>query len=67
MPVIGRVCMDQMAIDITDVKDAAVGDTALLIGEEIEELTAPAVAGQSGSISNELLCRLGQRLPVILA
>jgi serine/alanine racemase len=67
VPVIGRVCMDQMAIDITDVKDAAVGDTALLIGEEIEELTAPAVAGQSGSISNELLCRLGQRLPVILA
>lgn len=66
VPVVGRVCMDQLAVDITDVEEVSVGDIATLIGSEGDkELPAPAVADSFGSISNELLCRLGARLPVI--
>lgn len=58
-PVIGRVCMDQLAVDITDAGDVCVGDTVTLIGSEKDcKLSAPDVADCSGSISNELLCRI---------
>ena len=67
MPVIGRVCMDQLAVDITDTKDIMVGDTAVLIGDSAEdEISAPVIAESFGSISNELLCRMGARLPVVV-
>lgn len=63
VPVAGRVCMDQLAVDVTDLENVAVGDVATLIGADAETgLTAPIVAGRAGSISNELLCRLGRRL-----
>jgi len=62
-PTVGRVCMDQLAIDVTDIPSVAVGDIATIIGRDGEmELTAPEVANNSGSISNELLSRLGTRL-----
>ena len=66
-PIVGRVCMDQMAVDVTDVENISVGDTVTLIGtEEVSELTAPDIADLAGSISNELLCRLGARLPIVV-
>lgn len=66
-PVIGRVCMDQMIVDVTDVDGVSVGDVATLIGQEGErEVKAPEAAGCAGSISNELLSRMGGRLPRIL-
>lgn len=65
VPVIGRICMDSMTVDITDTKDIAVGDTVTLIGAD--ELSASKVANNSGSISNELLSRMGKRLPVVLS
>lgn len=56
--------MDQLAIDLTGADDVSVGDTAILIDNaENSHLLAPNVAALSGSISNELLCRLGARLP----
>lgn len=62
-PVIGRVCMDQLAVDITDAGGVEVGDTVVLIGGEIGEgASAPELAGRCGSISNELLSRLGTRV-----
>lgn len=65
-PIIGMVCMDQLAVDITQIAQAAVGDIATFISPERDSgLYAPAVAGYADSISNELLCRLGPRLPVI--
>ena len=59
--------MDQLAVDITDTVGISVGDTATLI-EAWEEspLSASFVAQRSGSISNELLARLGVRLPVVV-
>lgn len=63
--VVGRVCMDQLAVDVTDAGDVARGDVATLIGTEGHgEISAPAAADNAGSISNELLCRMGARLPV---
>ncbi|MBD5458107.1 MAG: serine racemase VanT catalytic subunit [Lachnospiraceae bacterium] len=66
VPVIGRVCMDQLIVDITDADDIMTGDAATLIGAEgYPELSAPYAAGKAGRISNELLCRMGARLPVV--
>lgn len=65
-PIVGRICMDQLAVDVTDVENVSVGDVATLVGAEgCRELSAPAVAENSGSISNELLCRMGSRLPIV--
>lgn len=67
VPIVGRICMDSLAVDITDAEDIAVGDTAVLIGTELGHSTsAPVVADSCGSISNELLCRMGARLPVVV-
>lgn len=66
VPVIGRVCMDQLLVDVTDIPDVVVGDIATLIGTEGDsELSAAVVADDAGSISNELLSRLGGRLKII--
>ena len=67
VPVVGRICMDQLAVDITDADDIVCGDIATLIGgHNATELSAPSVAERFGSISNELLCRMGARLPVVV-
>lgn len=63
-PVAGRVCMDQLAVDITEAETVKRGDTATLIGGE-GMTDAPSIAAGSGRISNELLCRMGARLPVV--
>lgn len=66
-PIIGRICMDQMAVDVTDIPDVQVGMVATLIGKDgDQEITAPMVAEQSTSITNELLSRMGQRLGVVI-
>ena len=58
--------MDQLAVDITDAEEVALGDIATLIEPQSDSpLAAPAVAARCGSISNELLCRIGTRLPVV--
>lgn len=62
--IIGRICMDQMMVDVTDLEQVSVGDLVMLIGSAKGiMLSAPAIAGASGSISNELLSRMGARLP----
>lgn len=65
VPIVGKVCMDQLAIDITDVKEAFVGDVVTLIGKDGEkEISASMVADMSNTIPNEILSRLGTRLKV---
>ena len=66
-PIIGRICMDQLAVDITEVPGVAVGDIAALIDRrESSLLSASHIAEQTGSISNELLSRMGSRLPIVI-
>ena len=63
VPVIGRICMDQLMVDITDAQGIFVGDMAAFIGWDGSlEAVAPDLAEQSGTITNELLSRLGGRL-----
>lgn len=62
-PIIGRICMDQLMIDITDVPEVVPGDIVTLIGQEgKDEISAMEVAAEAGSITNELLSRLSTRL-----
>lgn len=62
-PVVGRICMDQMTVDITDIEDVMPGDIATLIGKDgMRDLPATEVAEKAGTITNELLSRLGARL-----
>lgn len=65
-PVVGKICMDQLVVDVTDIPNVKVGIMATLIGRDgNEEITASMVAGSSESITNELLSRMGRRLKII--
>lgn len=66
VPIIGRVCMDQLVVDITDVKDISINTVATLISAKERKLSASIVANEAESITNELLSRLGRRLPVVV-
>ena len=62
-PIIGRICMDQTIVDVTEIKGVSSGDVAVLIGTSGEkEISACDLAEQTGTISNEVLSRLGKRL-----
>lgn len=61
--VIGRICMDQLFLDVSGVRDVSAGDEAVFIGRSGEqEISACEVAKCAGTISNEILSRLGERL-----
>lgn len=63
VPVIGRVCMDQTIVDVSGIPEVNSGDVAVLIGTSgEEEITACDIAEQTGTITNEILSRLGSRL-----
>ena len=57
--------MDQLAVDVTDVPGVVDGDIAELIGDA-SPLRVGEVAARCGTIPNELLSRLGARLPVVI-
>lgn len=62
-PIIGRVCMDQTTVDITNIPDVHRGDIATLIGKSGNScISAYALAEQTDTITNEILSRLGARL-----
>lgn len=61
-PVCGRVCMDQMMVDVTGA-DVKAGDTAVLYSDSIPEITVDAIADKIGTIGYELLCAVGARVP----
>lgn len=61
-PICGRVCMDQMMVDVTDI-DVKVGDIAELYSDTIDEIKVDAIADRLGTIGYELLCLIGKRVP----
>ena len=62
-PIVGRICMDQTLVDVTDIPEAAAGDIAVLIGKSGEdEITAYELAAKTGTITNEILSRIGERV-----
>jgi alanine racemase len=65
-PVVGRVSMDLMAVDVTDIKDAAIYDDVILIGQDGAEcISAENVASWADTISYEILCGISPRVPRI--
>ena len=61
-PVVGRVCMDQFMVDVTDIPEVAIGTEAIVFGTP--ELTADEAASWLGTINYEIVCLMGSmRLP----
>lgn len=62
--VLGRVCMDQFMVDVTDIPQAQMGDRVTLIGEDGgERITAEMLGELSGRFNYELVCDLSRRIP----
>ena len=62
-PMAGRMCMDQLLVDVTGLEEVSPGDIVTLIGRDSgQEIRAEELAERCGTITNELLSRLGSRL-----
>ncbi len=62
-PIIGRICMDQLTVDITRIPEAKQGGIVTILGQDGDETILPEqLAQQAGTITNELYSRLGDRL-----
>ena len=62
-PVLGRICMDQMVVDVSDIREAAPEDEVVLMGTDGEDrITAEDIAAWSGTISYEILLSVGSRV-----
>lgn len=65
--VIGRICMDQLMIDVTDIPDVKEGDVVTLFGRDgEEEITADQLAAQIGTIGYEIVCGISPRVPRVV-
>ena len=63
-PIVGRVCMDQTMIDVTDIPSVSQGDEVVLIGSQGQEtLTVDQVADQLGTINYEVVAEILARVP----
>ena len=63
-PVVGRICMDQMMLDVTDIPDAAEGDPVTLVGRDgDEEITLEELGSLSGRFNYEFACDVNKRVP----
>lgn len=61
---VGRICMDMCMVDVTDIPGVKPGDIATLIGADGNELiTADDMAAAAGTISYEVFCAVGRRVP----
>ncbi|MDU4961476.1 MAG: alanine racemase [Sporomusaceae bacterium] len=62
----GRVCMDQIIVELGETCDAAVGDEAVLFGRQgSEEISVTELAELAGTINYELVCAVSRRVPRI--
>lgn len=63
-PILGRVCMDQFMVDVTEIPDVQYGDQAVLIGFDGEEhIPVEVLSDLSGRFNYEFICDLGKRIP----
>ncbi|MCI5587666.1 MAG: alanine racemase [Lachnospiraceae bacterium] len=65
-PIIGRICMDQFMVDITDIKDVHENDKVTLIGHDGDGyISIEEMADLSGSFNYEFVCDIGKRVPKV--
>lgn len=61
--IVGRVCMDQMMVDVTKIKKVKIGQEAVLIGRQKDKsITVEELAKLAGTIPYEIVCNLGGRI-----
>lgn len=66
-PILGRVCMDQMMVDVTNIPDAAEGSLCTLIGTDCgDTITMEDLGDLSGRFNYELACNINSRVPRIV-
>ena len=66
-PLRGRVCMNLMMADVSEIKGVKLGDEVTLIGRSgRDSVSAEQLAGWSNSINYEILSRLGSHIPRII-
>ena len=64
--IVGRICMDQTMLDVTDIDDVQIGDEVIVFGTgEHGEPTADTIAQNTGTINYEVVCLVGKRVPRI--
>lgn len=62
-PIVGRICMDQMCVDVTNIKNVKMGDEVILFGKE---LSVDILADQCDTINYEIVCGISPRVPRII-
>ncbi len=63
-PILGRICMDQMMVDVTHIPDVAVNDRVVLVGRfDDEEITMEAISAAADSFNYEFVCGISRRVP----
>ena len=63
-PILGRVCMDQMMVDVTDIPDVALNDRVVLVGRSGEEqITMEQISAAADSFNYEFVCGISRRVP----
>jgi alanine racemase len=61
--IIGRICMDQLMVDVTKIKEAKIGQESVLIGrQKNKSISVEELASLAGTIPYEIVCNLGGRL-----
>ena len=64
VPIVGRICMDQIMVDITGLTKVKEGDEVVLIGAQGKNtITAEEVAVNCGTIPYEVTCWISSRVP----
>lgn len=62
--ILGRICMDQFMVDVTDIPDVQEDDEVTLLGSDGAEcITMEELAGKSGGFHYEMICDIGKRIP----
>jgi len=65
-PILGRVCMDQFMVDITEIENVKQGDVVTLVGKDGEEyISVEELATMTNSFNYEFICNVGKRIPRI--
>ena len=65
-PILGRICMDQMMVDVTDIPDVKPGTPVTLVGQDNDTaITMEEIAAMADSFNYEFVCGISRRVPRI--
>lgn len=63
-PIVGRICMDQMTVDISNIDNVDIGTTVTVVGSDGDlNITFDDIADICGTISYEIMCNVSIRMP----